>query len=148
MKSADIPIQTSPRWLIKTGDSMPRLNFCGGQGVWGRTRPNRDRYSRRRCAESWRCRRWVGNITGTNDGPPEKSDHPLPSCRSILLNLVPKCARERTCPPARSSTATNLRNRAQMFGQKRFVLDQMAFSLCTIALRLLVAMTVQISGLN
>ena len=49
----------------------------------GRTRPNRDRFSRRKWGESWRFRSWADYITGTNDGPPEKSDHPLASSGPI-----------------------------------------------------------------
>jgi putative transposase len=49
----------------------------------GKDSPNRDRFSRRKWGEPSRFRSWADYITGTNDGPPEESDHPLASCGPI-----------------------------------------------------------------
>jgi len=39
--------------------------------LWRRTRPRRERFSRRKWGEWWRCRKWADSITATNDEPPE-----------------------------------------------------------------------------
>ena len=40
---------------------------------WGRTRPSRDRFSRRKWGQSWRCPRSVDCTTAMNGGPPERA---------------------------------------------------------------------------
>ena len=41
---------------------------------WGRTRPSRDRFSRRKWGQSWRCPRSVDCTTAMNAGPPERAE--------------------------------------------------------------------------
>src|SRR5215471_21568792 len=60
----------------------------------GRTRPSRAQSSRRKWEESWRCRRWAGYITATNDEPPEQRPSSLlivPISDVVDLRFAPLC---------------------------------------------------------
>src|SRR5262252_10437508 len=52
--------------------------------LWRRTRPSRERFSRREWGEWWRCRKWADYITATNDEPPEHSKLQSPAADSGL----------------------------------------------------------------
>ena len=101
--------------------------------LWGRTRLSRERFSRRKGGESWRYRRWAGYITATNDGPPEKCDHPLSSFGSMTLNLVPRCAHVRTCGLVARGPQQMSKTAHECLPKKRFVLGQTTFSLGAVA---------------
>src|SRR5215471_9780235 len=61
----------------------------------GRTRPSRAQSSRRKWEESWRCRRWAGYITATNDEPPEQRPSSLlivPISDVVDLRFAPYAA--------------------------------------------------------
>src|SRR5499427_3781335 len=48
---------------------------------WGRTRPSRDQFNRRKWDTLWRCRKWAGYTTAMNDEPPEQPETRLLCCR-------------------------------------------------------------------
>src|SRR5215469_6266177 len=48
---------------------------------WGRTRPSRDQFNRRKWDTLWRCRKWAGYTTAMNDEPPEQHETRLLCCR-------------------------------------------------------------------